>query len=205
MRQRLTPEFFLQDTIEIAQKLIGKLLIRHLNGQELSGRIVETEAYLGGQDPAAHSFGNRRTDRTETMYQAGGRAYVYFVYGLHYCVNVVTQKAGVPEAVLIRALEPINGIEEMKRRRGVQKILALTNGPAKLCQALAIDRSLNGTNLMDSQLEIADDGFQVRDSQIVTATRVGVDYAGDAAHWPLRFYFRDSPFTSILCKDQATD
>lgn len=180
----LPQDFYNRETILVAELLLGKRLVRILpSGKVLKGRIVEVEAYLGVEDPAAHTFEGRRTPRNEAMYLDAGHAYVYFIYGIHHCLNVVTQPRGVPEAVLIRALDPVDGFHDPSPY--------LLNGPGKLCAALKIDRSLNASAFFkpDSNLVIEDD-FLVDPSQIVSGPRVGVSYAGDAAFWPLRFAIR---------------
>jgi DNA-3-methyladenine glycosylase len=167
----------------------------------LRGRVVEVEAYLGVLDRAAHTFGGRRTARNESMWLDGGHAYVYFTYGMHWCLNIVAESEGVPTACLIRALEPLEGIEEMRRRRTGLRSLAglpdteLCSGPAKLTQALGIDRSLDGEDLVESKTL-----FLVRGSnhsfEIARSARIGVAYAGDWARKPLRFYLRENEFVS---------
>ena len=180
----LPPEFYLRPTIDVARALLGCFMVRRWRGKILAGRIVETEAYLGPTDRAAHVFGGRRTARVRSMYLNGGHCYIYFVYGLHYCVNVVTQEAGTPQAVLIRALE----IENTDSRTGA--------GPAKLCGALHLDRSLDGHLLSESPLWLEAPDQPVRDQEILIGPRIGVDYAGEASHWPLRFGIEGSPALS---------
>lgn len=184
MPRILSPRFYLRKTDDVARRLLGCTLVHMVNGQRISGRIVETEAYLGISDPACHSFNNRRTARTESMYLEGGHAYVYFIYGMHFCFNVVTRATGQPEAVLIRAIEPQDGIEFMRRKRKAKHDRDLSNGPGKLCQALAIDRSCDGLTLQGPELFI-EAGPVIRD--VIEGPRIGVDYAGSAAKWPLRF------------------
>lgn len=189
--KRLLEEFYLRDTETVARDLLGKRLVHIVNGpngrERLSGLIVETEAYLGIKDQACHSFGDRRTPRTESMYLRGGHAYVYFIYGMHNCFNVVTRHEGHPEAVLIRGLEPLEGIETMRARRKQANDRNLCNGPGKLCQALAIDRTCDRISLIESaDLFIEDIGTPVVEAS--ASPRVGVDYAGDAAAWPMRFF-----------------
>ncbi len=193
----LSPSFYRRDTRLVAQALLGCVLV-HLTpgGKRVSGRIVETEAYLGIEDPAAHTFGDRRTQRTDAMYLLGGHSYVYFVYGMHFCFNVVTRNHGTPEAVLIRALEPLDGIEIMRKRRRVKSDHELTNGPAKLCQALSIDRSCNSLWLGDPPLFI--ERGRIPKSEIQVSPRIGVDYAGRASKWPLRYFNKHSPFVSQI-------
>jgi DNA-3-methyladenine glycosylase len=185
----LPQSFYARDTICVAAELLGKRLVRVLpSGKRIAGRIVEVEAYLGVEDPAAHTFGGRRTARNEAMYGEAGHSYVYFVYGIHHCVNVVTQTQGVPEAVLLRALEIVEGEERFHDRGPRHKWF---NGPGKLCAGLGVQRDLNAVRLFDpsSGLFIEDD-FSISEGDIVSGRRVGVDYAGDAAYWPLRFGVR---------------
>lgn len=190
MPNPLPLSFYRRDTTTVARELIGKKLVHIVDGQRISGIIVETEAYLGIEDRACHSFGNRRTERTESMYLEGGHSYVYFIYGMHFCFNVVTREAKVPEAVLIRALEPSEGIEVMRtKRKRAKRDLDLTNGPGKLCQALGINRHHDRLRLDQPPLFI-EDGLLVKADEIETSPRIGVDYAGICALWPLRFSWR---------------
>jgi DNA-3-methyladenine glycosylase len=193
----LAEKFYRRDTETVARELLGCVLVHETSGgKRVSGRIVETEAYLGLTDRAAHTFGDRRTPRTRSMYLEGGHAYVYFVYGMHFCFNVVTRTAEHPEAVLIRALDPLEGIELMHKRRKVKREVDLTNGPAKLRRALAIDRSHDGLSLVSSSLYI-EKGPQVRESRMIECSpRIGVAYAEDAADWPLRFSIKGNVFVS---------
>ncbi len=156
-------------------------------------RVNEVEAYLGVDDPACHTFGGRRTARTEVMWGEAGRAYVYLIYGIHNCLNVVTVGEGVPEAVLLRGGAPVFGVDLMRGRRGsLATASALTDGPGKLCQALALTRMDNRADLCDDSnpLSIRSDGITITDAMICSQPRVGVDYAGEAATWPLRFTLR---------------
>lgn len=187
--------FYKQKTERVAKKLLGKTLVHIVNGKRLSGVITETEAYLGITDRACHTFGDRRTARTEAMYLPGGHAYVYFIYGMYNCVNVVTRTEKHPEAVLIRALEPIEGIELMKKNRKTKDVFNLTTGPGKLCQALAITKSNNAQSLISETLFIEDTGT-ITAKNIVARSRVGIAYALEAVHWPLRFYIKDSKYIS---------
>lgn len=176
-----------RDTVDIAIDLIGKVLLR--KDKELIGRIVETEAYLGADDPACHTFQGRRTPRTEPMYGRAGNAYVYFIYGMYFCLNVVT---GNGEAVLIRALEPVHGFSEEDRKR---KVLS---GPGRLCRALGIDKQLNNHFLLTekSPFYLADSQTTDSDSEILSGPRVGISSSGDAAFWPLRYGLKNSPYLS---------
>ncbi|MHC4994358.1 MAG: DNA-3-methyladenine glycosylase [Planctomycetota bacterium] len=201
---RLTRRFYRREPAELARALLGQTLVRVLdNGPRLAGRIVETEAYLGAPDRAAHTFGARRTPRNETMWLDGGHAYVYFTYGMHHCVNVVAQRNGQPTACLVRALEPLEGLDVMhahrtaKRHGAKLKTTDLASGPAKLCQALAIDRQLDGLDLTtDTRLWI-EKAPPVSHNNIATSARIGVQYAGDWADKPLRFFIRDNPHVSV--------
>ena len=184
------------NVVTVARDLLGKLLVvPALNGERVSGMIVETEAYRGPLDRAAHSYGGRRTKRTEPMYAIGGTAYVFFVYGMYYQFNVVTNAAETPHAVLIRALEPVEGIELMHQRRHGQPDRNLTKGPGKLCIALGIDRSLDGANLLGDRVWL-ETGQLVRRSQIASGPRIGIDYAGEWIDKPWRFWIKDNPFVS---------
>src|SRR5215831_542073 len=151
---KLPREFYTRsDVLEVARDLLGKkLVVPNRNGTRIAGIIVEAEAYRGPEDRASHAFGGRRTNRTETMYQIGGTAYVYFVYGMYYQFNVVTAVADVPHAVLIRALEPVEGLDVMRRRRGRERDRELTSGPGKLCVALGIDRRLDRADLLGNRV-----------------------------------------------------
>lgn len=162
-----------------------------------AARIVETEAYGGITDKASHAYGNRRTARTEIMYANGGVGYVYLCYGIHHLFNVVTNRSGVPHAVLIRAAEPITGIAEMLRRTGKQKLdNSLTSGPGNLTRALGISTAYNGISLTGETIYIAADNFIINTSEIIATTRIGVAYAGEDALLPYRFILKDNPFVS---------
>ena len=187
--------FYQRTTEMVARELLGKLLIRSNREGSVALRLTEVEAYLGVDDPACHTYGGRRTDRTETMWGEAGHAYVYLVYGLHNCLNVVTVGPDRPEAVLIRGGLIEKGLELAHERRGPRVGESeLTNGPGKLCQALAITRAEDGADLCsrDSGIRICDDGIEVADGDVIRSSRVGVDYAGDAAAWPLRFRIKPS-------------
>ena len=183
-------DFYQRTTEVVARELLGKLLVRaHADGVVVL-RLTEVEAYLGVDDPACHTCGGRRTPRTETMWGEAGHAYVYLVYGLHSCLNVVTVGPEHPEAVLIRGGVIEKGFELVRARRGARVgESSLTDGPGKLCQALAITRADDGIDLCaaGSALRLCDDGFEVPEDRVRRLHRVGVDYAGEAASWPLRF------------------
>lgn len=199
---KLDKTFYRRDTLPVAKELLGKKLVHKINGKILSGIIVETEAYMGIQDKAAHSYGGRKTERTKVMFEAGGVSYIYFIYGLYYCFNVVTAEEGIPQAVLIRALQPVEGIEDMALLRVNKNIKELTkkqiiniaNGPAKLCSALKLDKTLNAVSLTSDILYIEDVNYN--NFEIVETTRIGIDYAEEAKDYPWRFYIKDNPYIS---------
>lgn len=194
---KLARKFYTHDdTVAVARDLLGKLLVvPDETGARVSGMIVETEAYLGVEDRAAHSFGGRRTPRNEITYGIGGNAYVFFVYGMYYQLNAVCGKVNSPHVVLIRAIEPVEGIEIMRNRRGPMKDRNLTSGPGKLCIAMNIDRSLNSADLRGDNIWLEKYSL-FTDEQIAVGKRIGIDYAGDDAHLPLRFQVKDNIFVS---------
>jgi DNA-3-methyladenine glycosylase len=195
--QKLPRDFYTRtNVLTIARQLLGKLLVvPAANGTRVSGVIVETEAYRGPQDRASHAYGGRRTKRTETMYLGGGATYVYFVYGMYYQFNVVTNLEDTPHAVLVRALQPVEGIETMRIRRHGQPDRNLTNGPGKLCIALGIDRQLDRADLLGDRVWL-ENYEKVPTSGIAKGSRVGIDYAEDWIEKPWRFWIRDNPFVS---------
>jgi DNA-3-methyladenine glycosylase len=196
--ERLNREFFTRDdTLRIARELLGKLLVvPGPDGTRLSGMIVETEAYLGVIDKAAHSFGGRRTERNEVTYAEGGHVYVFFVYGMYYQLNLVTGLVDDPHVVLIRAVEPVEGIEIMRERRGEMKDKNLTSGPGKLCIALGITRELNGEDLIESERIWVEDYKTFAKKEIASGPRVGIDYAEEFAGLPWRFWVDGNSFVS---------
>lgn len=201
----MIPSFFHSDPVTLARALLGQTLVRTVDGRRLSGMIVETEAYLGEPDRAAHTFGGRRTPRNASMWLEGGHAYVYFTYGLHHCMNIVAGRKDQPVAVLLRALEPVEGLDAMYARRvKAMRDTDLCSGPAKLCQALAIDRTLDGCDLRTSRELFIERTRQraLPARHIVTASRVGVHYAGEWAHKPLRFYIDGNPHVSVRARDR---
>jgi len=193
--ESLKRSFYLRETSLIAEKLLGCFLVRRLGRQILVGRIVETEAYLGLKDPSCHSFKGRRTKRTQTFYLEGGWSYVYFTYGMYYCFNIITGRKSRPEAVLIRALEPVYGIAKMKSLKGSENIKNLCSGPGKLCQALSITKDLNAKDLTKKgPLSIAK-GPSLKNIEL--DSRVGLPPHKDSSYWFLRFYAKDSPYVSL--------
>lgn len=196
MAAKLPREFYTRRSVlEVARGLLGQVLVVPArDGTRVSGMIVETEAYRGPEDRACHAFAGRRTARTETMYAVGGTAYVYLVYGMHHQFNVVTNAAGTPHAVLVRALEPREGSILMRRRRGGGPETGLTSGPGKLCTALAIDRRLDGADLLGDRVWIEAGDGPLR--PIRAGPRIGISYAGPWAARPWRFWIAGSPFVS---------
>ena len=190
---KLPRKFYLRDGLTVARELIGKKLVTNLSDGLTSGVIVETEAYMGAIDAAAHSY-RGLTERTRIFFGDGGFVYVYLIYGRNLCTNVVANVAGVPEAVLIRALEPVDGVELMKRRRGKNNLRDLCSGPGKLSQALGVTKNFYGADLCGDEIFIEPaENFQAT----VTATRrINVDYAGAAAEYPWRFIAADNKFLS---------
>jgi len=190
---KLPRSFYQQPTAEVARQLLGKYLVRkHPNGTTV-GRIVESEAYIGPEDKACHAS-RGRTPRTEIMFGRAGHAYIYLIYGFHYMLNIVTEKEDFPSAVLIRAVEPLNGIELMRARRRVDELTNLASGPGKLCAAFAIDRTLNGDDMCGKIIYVEDRGEP--SPQITTTPRIGVDYAGKWKHKRWRFLIKENQFVS---------
>ncbi|MEK6282599.1 MAG: DNA-3-methyladenine glycosylase [Acidobacteriota bacterium] len=195
-QSKLPREFYTRpNVLTVARELLGKLLVVPARGRRVSGMIVEAEAYRGPQDRAAHSFAGRRTKRTETMYGIGGTAYVFFVYGMYNQFNVVTNLPDMPHAVLIRALQPVEGIELMRKRRHRQPDRSLTNGPGKLCIAMGIDRRLDAADLLGNRVWL-EDGERIPRSRIMSGPRIGIDYAEEWVDKPWRFWIKDNPFVS---------
>jgi DNA-3-methyladenine glycosylase len=197
MQQRwnkIEAAFYLQENvIVVAKALLGKILVSNVNNVLTAGRIVETEAYNGMVDKASHSYGGRRTNRTEIMYAEGGISYVYLCYGIHHLFNVVCNVANTPHAVLIRALEPLMGIEDMLLRTNKKTLdNTLTKGPGNVCKALGINTTHTGSSLLQDLIYIVDNGFKYADSDIMATPRIGVDYAGADAHLPYRFIVKDN-------------
>lgn len=185
------------DVVRIARQLLGKVLVTELEGGRTSGRIVEVEAYNGVVDRASHAWSGRRTRRTEVMYREGGTAYVYLIYGIHHLFNVVTNKKDIPHAVLVRALEPLEGIPLMLKRTGkVKPDHSLTRGPGNLSRAMGLATLHTGYSLYEGEIYIGDDGLRVRPAEIVATPRIGVDYAGPDALLPYRFFVKGNPYVS---------
>ena len=189
------------DTLTVARELLGCVLVHITSEGTTKGRIVETEAYMGPEDKGAHSYKGRHTPRMDPLYKTGGFAYIYQLHGYNYCINVVTQKEDMPQAVLIRAVEPVEGLELMIRRRKIDisrksKFKNLTNGPSKLCQAMDIDTSLNGIDLCGDELFITPGNGLRSDEEIVATKRIHIDYAEEYKDKPWRFLLKGNEFVS---------
>lgn len=200
--EKLKRDFYLRDTLVVAKDLLGKHLVHETQGFRVAGRIVETEAYIGPEDKGSHSYGGKRTSRNEVMYHIGGTSYVYLIYGMYYCFNVVTEQTDVPAAVLIRAVEPVEGEENMSELRYGMKFSSLSsrqktsmcNGPGKLCMAMGIGKAENGLDLCKSKLYIRDS--QNESFNIKTSPRINIDYAGEYADKPWRFFIEGNKYVS---------
>lgn len=195
---KLPQSYYLgSDVVAISKSLLGKYLFTSINGLVSGGYIVETEAYNGVVDRASHAFGNRKTPRTQIMYEEGGIAYIYLCYGIHEMLNVVTSVEGQPRAILIRAIEPTTGIDIMLARRNMLTLKPnITAGPGSVAKALGIDRKLNGISLQSDTLWIEDKGLSFTDDQIAAVPRIGVAYAGEDALLPYRFYVKGNAYVS---------
>lgn len=191
---KLEHEFYRRPTLEVAESLLGKVLVRRLRGRNLAGKIVETEAYVGPHDLACHAS-KGKTPRTSIMFREGGYAYVYMIYGFYFCLNAVTEAEDYPAAVLIRAIEPLDYIPVMKRlRKNPDHSTNIGSGPGKLCMAMSIDKKLNGSDLTGDTLWIEDRKLDV--GRIIATPRIGVDYAGEYKDKPWRFYVEGNPHVS---------
>lgn len=198
---KLERSFYERKTLNVARELLGCVLVRITPEGATKGRIVETEAYMGPEDKGAHSYKGRHTLRMNPLYETGGFAYIYQLHGYNYCINVVTQKKDMPQAVLIRAVEPVEGLELMIRRRKIDiskksKLKNLTNGPSKLCQAMDIDTSLNGIDLCGYELFITRRNGLRSDEEIVATKRIHIDYAEEYKDKPWRFLLKGNEFVS---------
>ena len=195
--KKLTNKFYNQKTEDVAKKLLGKIFVRNYSNKLLAGKIVETEAYLSQNDEASHSYGGI-TNRNRVMFNSSGFLYVYQIYGIHFCCNVVTGKENIGEAVLLRAIEPIQNIEIMsanrfgEREASQKQIINLTNGPAKLFEAFFISKKDNGISLLENNIYILD-SKNIPDSNIIQTTRIGIS---KSEKLPLRFFIKDNPFVS---------
>ena len=197
MDKKLPREFYTRaNVLEVARDLLGKkLVVPNRNGTRVAGIIVETEAYRGPEDRASHAYDGRRTNRTETMYGIGGTAYVYFVYGMYNQFNVVTNGENVPHAVLVRAVEPVEGLDIIRRRRAGRSEYEWTSGPGRLCLALGIDRRFDKSDLLGERVWL-EEGFSISPREIARGPRIGIDYAEKWIGKPWRFWIKDNPFVS---------
>ena len=199
MRNKKIPVSYYKnsDTLELSKDILGKKLVTKVNNQITSGIIVESEAYLGVADRASHAFDNKLTSRTSIMYEEGGISYIYLCYGMHSLFNIVTNNKGIPEAILIRAIKPIDGISMMCKRRNMkEKSYNLTNGPGKLSQALGITKKLNRQSLHGDDIWLEDIKISFKNNNILSSPRIGVDYAGTDAKLPYRFYIKNNKWVS---------
>lgn len=186
-----------EDTLLLSKQLLGKYLVTEIDGIKVSGMITETEGYLGPQDRASHAYNNRHTSRTKVMFCEGGCAYVYLCYGIHFLFNIVTHRQGVPQAILIRSIEPKEGLEVMMKRRHKKKAdLNLSTGPGNVTQCLGINLSFQGTPLNTSKIFVEDRSHVVLEDNIIATSRVGVGYAKEYALKPWRFYIKDNLWVS---------
>lgn len=202
---RLERDFFARDTLIVAKELLGKVIVREIDGVRLSGKIVETEGYIGSIDKASHAYGGKKTPRVEPLYGEPGISYVFSIYGMYECFNVISKEKGSPEGILIRAVEPIDGLEKIAQNRfsksydtlTAKEIKNLTNGPSKLCIALEINKKVhNFMDLVSSKELYIEDGDIINSSDIVETTRIGIDYAEEAVDFPWRFYVKNNIYVS---------
>lgn len=194
----LSRSFYIQPTLAVARQLLGKYLVHNTVQGKLVGKIVETEAYIGPRDKASHSYGGKMTERNKAEFLIGGHVYIYLVYGMYWQMNITTEDSDVLGCVLIRALEPIGGLEQMKALRYNKDTRNLTNGPGKLCMAMQLDKSLYGVDLANNKIIYLEDrGDRVRLSGVISCARIGIDYAGP--YWAKRkwrFYIKNNQFVS---------
>lgn len=195
---RLSSDFYLQDVLDVAPQLLGKRLVRIIDNHKLVCKIVEVEAYKGPEDKGSHAYGNRYTKRTKTMFKSGGSAYVYLIYGMHNLLNIVVAGLDQPQAVLIRAGEPLEGIKAMAKRRGLthRQIRQIANGPGKLCTAMAVDRSFDGYDLVQGKQLYIEESLEQQPWTIVKSKRINIDYAEEYKDKLWRFYIKDNPCVS---------
>lgn len=209
----LRSEFYGRNTLLVAKELLGKYLIHEINGKYIGGKIVETEAYVGIGDKAAHVYGGKKTKRVMPLYGMEGTAYIYQIYGMYFCLNAITEREGEPQGVLIRAIEPLIGLDIISNNRSrknyselsKKELLNLTSGPSKLCIALDIDKRLNNSMLWDNELFIVDKDIELdemieikedEEGLIISSKRIGIDYAEEARDYLYRFYYKDNPYVS---------
>lgn len=202
----LKRDFYIDSALNLAKSLLGKVLVREVDGKVLKAKIVETEAYIGASDKACHAYNGKRTERTETLYHQGGVAYIYLIYGIYHCFNVITNEVDIAEGVLIRALEPLNELDYISNKRfgkdyynlKKEQSKGLTNGPGKLCMAYSIDRNLNCKELYNKGEIYIEDGDEEEEIEIVESKRIGIDYAEEAKDFLWRFYIKNNIFVSKI-------
>lgn len=196
---KITRDFYQRDAVAVARDLLGLTLVHETKEGITKGIIVETEAYMGPKDAAAHSYKSSPSGRTNVQYGDGGFAYVYLIYGMYYCMNIVTNGVNIPEVVLLRALEPAEGLELMKKRRGTDKILNLCSGPGKLCGAMGIDKDNYGMDLCGNRLYL-EETKNYRLNGITASKRINIDYAKEARDYLWRFTIKDNKYVSVKVK-----
>ena len=194
---RFDREFFLRDALVVGPEILGNFLIRKIGDKIIKTKIVEVEAYMGPEDRASHAYENKRTSRTEPMFSLGGNSYVYLIYGMYNCMNIVCQEEGRPEALLIRGVEPLNEFDLVRKNRNlIKNTHNLTNGPGKLCSALQIDREFSGYDLINGEELYLEKNEDKEEFEIIYSKRIGIDYAGEYAEKLWRFYIKDNKFIS---------
>ncbi len=201
--KKLGKDFYLNNTLKVAKNLLGKNLVHIVNGVKRIGMIVETEAYIGSIDKACHAYNYKKTPRTEVLFMDGGVSYVYLIYGMYYCMNVISEKEEEPCAVLIRAVEPVEGLNEMSMSRyklpyndlNKRQLTNLTNGPGKLCIAMGITKQQNKISLLSNEFYITEN-INVKEEDIVKCKRINIDYAEEAVDFPWRFYIKNNKYVS---------
>jgi DNA-3-methyladenine glycosylase len=193
--KKLERAFYERETLDVARDLLGKYLVHHTTDGKTVGKIVEVEAYVGINDAACHAYNGKNTKRTKIMFGQGGHAYIYLIYGVYYCMNIVTNQEHYPEAVLIRALEPIDGLDIMQKRRKTDNKLNLCSGPGKMCNAMGISKSQNEMDLCGETMYLLS-GEVVPSEDIIATPRINIDYAEEAREYPWRFIIKDNPFVS---------
>lgn len=207
--EKVNKQFFKVDALQLSKNLLGKILVRNDNGNLISGKIIETEAYIANVDKASHAYNGRKTERVMPLYEAGGISYVYFIYGKYFCFNVISGEKGNAQGVLVRALEPLENLDAMSKNRfnksyselSKRQILNLTSGPSKLCMALNINREMNRKDLTGNELYICESNFKYKENDIVKCKRIGIDYAEEAINFPWRFYVKGNPYVSVKDKE----
>ena len=191
----LNQKFYQQNSLDVAKNLLGKIVVREIGNHRLTAKVVETEAYAGFDDKASHAH-KGKTPRCSIMFGPAGFAYVYLTYGMHHLLNIVTEDVNYPAAVLIRAVEPISGLEIIQENRKNRSYHELTSGPAKFTKAFAIDKNFNGLNITQGRTLWIEDGENIKNQYIVATSRIGVNYAEECVDWPRRFYVKGNKFVS---------